>query len=192
MAGDFAGAERQLDRIAALESRMDLGHGGDAYASALIAVRLWQGDVEPLIDEAVALEGGPFPVTSLVLVLMLRSGRRADALAHLRRHRIELDIEDWYSMFNWGMAAEVAFRLADPILAAAAYQRLAPYAGRVCSAGSSLSNGPVDAFLALAASAVGERGLASDHANRASRLIERWGIPQAGRWLDALRAESGF
>jgi hypothetical protein len=62
----------------------------------------------------------------------------------------------------------------------------------VASAGSGPALGPVDAFLALAAAAVGEAGLATRHADDAEALCERWEIPAVGRWFRELRDQYGF
>ena len=52
--------------------------------------------------------------------------------------------------------------------------------------------GPVDAFLAHAAAAVGERDLAARHADDALRLMEEWQIPLAAQWLRDQRERYGF
>ena len=76
-----------------------------------------------------------------------------------------------------------SLHLADPALAADAYDRLLPYAGYSCCAGSGNHAGPVDLFLALAAAARGDRDLAARHAEDAERLCAEWQIPLAAQWL---------
>ena len=95
-------------------------------------------------------------------------------------------------MLNWTAAAEAGLWLDDRSLASAAYERLAPYAGRSSCAGSGNANGPVDAFLAQAAAAVGERALATQHADRALELCEEWAIPLAAQWLREQRERFSF
>jgi hypothetical protein len=50
----------------------------------------------------------------------------------------------------------------------------------------------VDAFLALAAFATGEREIATRHADDALRLCAEWEIPLVERWLRDQRERGGF
>ena len=59
-------------------------------------------------------------------------------------------------------------------------------------AGTGAPLGPVDAFLALAAAAVGEQDLATGHADEALRLCEAWGMPPVADWLTGLRSHYRF
>jgi hypothetical protein len=77
-------------------------------------------------------------------------------------------------------------------MAAAVYAKLAPFGGRGCSAGSGNASGPVDAFLALAAAAAGEREQAARHADAALALAEQWEIPLAAQWLRSQRERYSF
>ena len=112
--------------------------------------------------------------------------------AHAAEHPVVLDEVDWFSLMNWACAAEAALGLGDTELAAAAYEKLAPYAGRVASAGSGNAMGPVDAFLAHAAAAVGDLDIATRHADDALRLMEEWKIPLAAQWLRDQRERFSF
>ena len=192
MAGDFDAAEAALVRIIALDNRMSLEHSGDATAGALIGLRMWQGRGDEITPVLGQMEGGPMPVTAIIIAMLLRSGRAEEAAAHYAAHPIDVSTDDWFSTLNWGMAAEVALAMDDHALAADVYARLAPYAGHICAAGSSNAAGPADAFLALAAAAVGERALATTHADRADDLMTQWGIPVAGQWLRGYRDRFGF
>jgi hypothetical protein len=183
MAGRFDECEEVLNRIARLDEQMALDNPGEAAAEAMIGLRLWQGRGEEVLPMLLAMEGGPMPITSLVLVYLLRVGRGEEAAAHYVQHPVDLSANDWFSMLNWCAAAEAASGLGDARLAAAAYAKLAPFAGRSCTAGSGNAMGPVDGFLALAAVAVGERTLATQHADAAAELIAAWGIPLAAQWL---------
>ena len=146
MAGDFDAAEAALVRIIALDNRMSLEHSGDATAGALIGLRMWQGRGDEVTPVLTQMEGGPMPVTAIIIVMLLRSGRAEEAAAHYAAHPINVSADDWFSTLNWGMAAEVALVMDDHPLAADVYARLAPYAGHICAAGSSNAAGPVDAF----------------------------------------------
>jgi hypothetical protein len=158
-----------------------------------MSLRLWQGrsaEIAPKLEEFAALS--PLPVTSTVIVFWLRAGETELATRCWRAHPIDLTGDDWFAMLNWASAAEAALVLDDHALASAAYDRLAPFAGRSGSAGSGNANGPVDAFLALAAAAVGETALAGQHADRALELCEEWDIPLAAQWLRDQRERFGF
>ena len=74
------------------------------------------------------------------------------------------------------MALEIALGLDDPDLARAAYPLALPYAGRMCSAGTAAPLGPVDAFLARGAAAMGDDEAATAHAAAAVALARGWGL----------------
>jgi DNA-binding SARP family transcriptional activator len=192
MAGRLDEGEKSLASITRLSDQMMMPQTEDAVAGALITLRLWQGRSAEVAPVLTAFEGGHIPITSTVLVFLLRSGELEAARAHVAEHPVVLDAVDWFSMLNWGCAAEAALGLADPEMAAAAYDRLAPYAGRVVSAGSGNAMGPVEAFLAHAAAAVGDHDLAARHADDALRLMEEWQIPLAAQWLRDQRDRYGF
>ena len=194
MMGRFEECEQKMAAIIELDHQMTLKQTEDATAGAMMCLRVWQGraaEVVPsldLIDERSAL-----PVSSSLVALLLRAGEVDKARAHAARHRIDVDGPvDWFSLLNWCMAAEVALGLDDPELGARVYELLAPFEGYACSAGSASAMGPVDGALAMAAAAVGERELASRHADRALELIEEWSIPLAGKWFRDQRDRYGF
>ena len=105
---------------------------------------------------------------------------------------IDVGREDWLSVHIWCHAAEAALAFGDPALAATVYARLAPYAGRLCTAGSGPTGGPVDASLAVAARTVGEVAAATRHAEDAVALMARWDLPLAAERFARLRTEHGF
>jgi hypothetical protein len=95
-------------------------------------------------------------------------------------------------LLQWCHAAEASLYVRDTQLAARVYPLLAPFAGRSCSVGSSMASGPVDAYLALAAAASGDRVLAARHADDAAALAREWDLPLLGAWLARLREDHGF
>jgi hypothetical protein len=105
---------------------------------------------------------------------------------------VDLGGDDWFAMLNWCSAAEAALWLDDHAMASAAYERLAPYAGRSACAGSGNAIGPVDIFLAQAAAAVGEKELAGRHADAAQELMEEWQLPLAEEWFRGQRERFSF
>jgi hypothetical protein len=179
--------------ILRLDQEMSLHQGEDATAGAFLSLRMWQRRYDEAIPRLAEFESmTPLPVTSTYLAFLLRAGRVDQAREHVREHPVDLSMDDWFSMLNWSCAAEVALGLEDHDLAAAAYERLAPYAGRCTSAGSGNATGPVDAFLAHAAAAVGDLDLAAQHADRALELAEEWQIPLVAQWLRVQRDRYGF
>jgi hypothetical protein len=192
MGGRAEEARATFERIKALDAQVSLDPSEAATAGAFVVVATWLGDLPQAAAIVASMEGGPFPITAAVVSFLWRSGREDEARAHYESHVIDLTTEDWFSLLNWGMAADVSLHLADPALAADAYQRLLPYAGYSCCAGSGNHTGPVDLFLALAAAARGERDLATRHADDAERLCEEWQIPLAAQRLRADRERYGF
>jgi DNA-binding SARP family transcriptional activator len=193
MAGRFDECEERMANIIRLDQQMTLSQSEDATTGALMSLRLWQGrsaEVAPSLEHFAA--ASPLPVTSTVLVFWLRAGEAELARACWRQHPVDLTGDDWFALLNWSGAAEAGLWLDDRTLASAAYERLAPYAGRSSCAGSGNANGPVDAFLAQAAAAVGERELAAQHADRALELCEEWQIPLAAQWLREQRERFSF
>ena len=184
--------EERMARIVKLDQQMSLQQSADATAGALVALRLWQGRSAEIAPLLAALEDGPLPVTSSRLVFLLRGGEEAAARALHAERPVELEQEDWFSMLNWCCAAEASLWLDDRDLAAAAYARIAPFEGYSCSAGSGNAMGPVDAYLAQAAAAVGEAELAARHADRALELMETWQTPLAAQWLRDQRGRFCF
>jgi hypothetical protein len=193
MAGRFEECEEQLANIVRLDQELSLAQSEDATTGALMSLRLWQGrsaEVAPVMERFAAVS--PLPATSTVLVFWMRGGEEELARACHREHPVDLADDDWFSMLNWCAAAEAGLWLDDHAMASAAYERMAPYAGRSCCAGSGNAMGPVDAYLAQAAAAVGERELAAEHVERALELCEQWQIPLAAQWLRGQRERFGF
>jgi hypothetical protein len=131
-------------------------------------------------------------LSATITVFLWRGGEEERARAYHAEHGAPLDHENWFSMLAWCHAGEAALYVGDPDLGARAYDLIAPYAGRACTAGSSSAMGPVDAFLAFAAAASGESARASQHADAALRLCEEWELPLAARWVRDLRERYSF
>jgi hypothetical protein len=176
----------------AIDAQIALDEAEAASAGAHMVVAIWDGHAGEAARIMAEMEGGPFPVTSTVVSLLWRSGQHDAARAHARAHSIDLTQDDVFSLVNWAMAADVSLHLGDADLAADAYVRLAPLAGRSVCMGSGHHMGPVDLYLAEAAAARGLRDLASRHADQGLRLCEQWQIPLAGRWFREQREQYGF
>ncbi len=192
MAGRLDEAEVLLDRLGRLTQDVSMRQAEDAWAGTLITLRLWQGRHQEIVPVMYSFEDGPLPVTPTLLTFLLRSGDVEAARTHAATHPLTVVPADWMSMLNWGCAAEAALGLGDRAVGAEAYSVLAPYAGRTICAGSGNAMGPVDAFLAHAAAAVGDLELAARHADDAERLIDEWQIPLVAQWLRDQRDRYGF
>ncbi len=181
MGGRFDEAEELLASTLDTVARTNLEPKGGLAMGTLLPVRLWQGRAAELVDDR--LEDAALSRDAYRL-LLLRSGRVEDLRTHLGRYPLTLHTDDWHTPWQLAVAAEAALVLGLPAEAATAYARLAPLAGTVASAGSGAALGPVDAFLALAAAAVGERAAAGRHADDATALCAAWEIPLVTAWLD--------
>ncbi|WP_345503013.1 BTAD domain-containing putative transcriptional regulator [Pedococcus ginsenosidimutans] len=193
MAGRFDECEERLANIRLLDQRMSLHQTDDATLGAMMALRVWQGRASEMADGLMAAEAqSPLPLSAVVAMFLLRSGRRDLAQEYVACHPIDLGHDDWFAMLTWCSAAEVSLELDDRDLGVRCYERLAPFEGFSCCAGSGVALGPVDAFLALAAAAGGEKDVAARHADRALELCEDWQVPLAAQWLRDQRDRFGF
>jgi hypothetical protein len=182
-----------LERVVEVTSTMSLPQAEDGITGAIGALLLWSDRVDELAELLKGTADGPLPTTALHAAMWIRIGRIDEARAVIAAQGpIDLAPDNWFSMLVWGPAAEAAAGLGDRDLAARAYERLAPYARHTCIGGSGLCIGPVEAFLALAASTVGETELAARHADRAEELCAEWGIPLCAQWLQEQRLRYGF
>ena len=192
MRGDFGAAEAGFAAVEEIAGRVPIHNADYALAGALVSIRLWQdrrAEVLPLFE---MLGPGPMPITSIYLLTMLREGLVDRAREAYSRLDVDLSRDDWYAPVNWAGAAEVAVGLGDAQLGATAYTLLEPYAGHAICAGSGLALGPVDAFLACAAAATGDRDAATRHADTAAALLREWDLPLCAGWFDGLRRTHNF
>jgi hypothetical protein len=132
------------------------------------------------------------PAGPAATVLALRHAQPDIARFAFDTFGVDLDTNNWFSPFLWALGAEIGLGLAEPDVAAASYAKLAPYRGTCVVAGTSPAHGPVDAYLALAAAATGEKKLATQHAEHALELISAWRIPRVEKWFLNLRDRHGF
>ena len=192
MRGQFDEAEASYARMGELAERVSIHNAEYGLAGALIAIRLWQGRLEEVIPLFDVLGPEPLPIVSLHLVFLLRNGEVERARESHAAYRVDLSRTDWYSPVNQAAAAEAALGLGDAALAAAAYDLLRDHAGGTICAGSGLALGPVDAFLAHAAAALGDREAAAEHAAEALRLMDLWDLPLCRTWFERQRATYSF
>jgi DNA-binding SARP family transcriptional activator len=193
MRGEFDRADALIADLEGRRQQTSIGQTEDAIAGALAMRMLWAGQVAELVELMGRLrEVSVLPVESTITALLCRVGREAEARQFLEEHDLDISGDWWFSPMIWAMAAETSMYLRLPDLAATTYGLLLDLKGRPASAGSGTALGPVDAFLAMAAEATGERDLATRHAQDASRLCEEWRIPLAGEWFARIRSKHGF
>jgi DNA-binding SARP family transcriptional activator len=193
MAGRFEEAEAALGHLGSLGERITMTQYDQAVAGAMLMLVLWQGRAADVLPAMADMEeASDLPLLSTRLAFMIRAGQLDEARALHAARPIELGTDTWFSSLVWATSAEVAAELGDAALGAEVYHRLAPFAGGVCSGGSAAAIGPVDAFLALAACATGEKELAARHADASIALIRKWDIPLVAAWLQDKRDAHGF
>ena len=177
LAGRFDECERVVAEVREIAAHISHGNADESALSSLLALRLWQGRSIEMVPALLAFTETPFPFHASVAVYLWRAGEHDRARAYYADHGALLDHDVDISLVAWGHAAELSLYLGEPVLGAGAYERIAPFASMSCCAGSYLAIGPVDAYLAMAAAAVGERALAARHADTALALAGGLGDP---------------
>lgn len=186
-------AERATARVLELAQRVTVPNMDHAAAALLSMQVLWQGRFDELSATLTYLIAQQtVPVDNFVVSMLLRVGDPDKAREVFDATFVMPDDRDYMGVIQWCLAGEVALGLGEPDLGARAYVWMAPYAGRICSAGSTAIMGPIDAFLALAAASTGERETATRHADDALRLCEEWGFVRVATWLEELRTRHMF
>jgi len=181
-----------MGSVRVLSGQLRIIQAALAEVGALTSIQMWKDQVAEVAAVLEVVEDEALPMVAAVVTMMFRAGMEDEARAFAAANVIDLDQDNWFSLLNWCSAAEAGLVLGDRALAAAAYDVLAPYAGHSGCAGSGTTLGPVDAFLAEAAAAVGEQELAGRHADEAMRLCEAWQVPLVAQWLRNQRDRYSF
>lgn len=192
LAGRRAETEEIFARIQATARQISHGEAEEAILASLITVRLMQGraaEVTPILESFVEAS---FPFAASIATFLCRTGDLDGARAYYRTHGAPLDHDNEVSLLAWCHAAELALHLGERELGCAVLPLLAPYAGRACAVGQALTDGPVDAYLAYAAAAAGDREVARAHAEAADRLAGEWDIPAFADRFARMRRRHGF
>jgi DNA-binding SARP family transcriptional activator len=193
MRGEFERAGKLLEHMQAVGERMGLSQQTDAVRGALLAIMVWQEQYEPVLEVLQASRADEaLPVDTAILSMLARLGRLDEARALRAEQEIDFGGDTWFSWLPWAMAADAALPLGDAELGATAYRLLAPHVGRMACAGSGVTLGPVDMYLAMAAAATGELDLAARHADAALELCEAWRIPLVRDWFTRQRDRYAF
>ncbi|HYO39588.1 MAG TPA: BTAD domain-containing putative transcriptional regulator [Nocardioidaceae bacterium] len=195
MRGDQTAAEETLAHMAALGDRMDLVQLHQGLAAAMFSVLVWQPGGPALVLRSLEDELARGPAAVFLwptAALACRSGSCDRARALLEQHGSDLGEPNWHALLRWSFAAETAAHLRDADLGARSYALLTPLAGRPSNAGSGAYIGIVDGYLALAAHAVGERDLATRHADAALDLAVAWKVPPVAQLVCDQRDLFGY
>ncbi|WP_134741233.1 BTAD domain-containing putative transcriptional regulator [Nocardioides sp. 503] len=177
MWGDLEAADASLVRLGELAQRLRMPNLVDALTVTTAARHMLAGEYDELIAAMGALVADTsIPAGPVAVVVLLRAGQVEAARAVHEQQGVDLSEETFVGLVYACLACEIALGLGDRDLAAAAYPLAAPYAGRMCAAGSAVPMGPVDAFLAWGAVALGDDEAASAHADAAVALAREWGL----------------
>ncbi|GAA3434853.1 BTAD domain-containing putative transcriptional regulator [Kutzneria kofuensis] len=199
--GRFADALDRLDRASRLAERGDNPHGlaateiTRAYYSVLYTSHI--------SDSATAILRRGFGSSVMARVTMATLCVAVEDLDQVREHYAalppieDLPIQEWYRLTLYGQYAQIAAAVGDPDTAAAAYERMLPYAGLHMTNGAnvSLTGGSVHHYLGIAAMTCGRVDAAVDHfrsavtSNAAAGLVPRVG--EARYHLAVLLRERG-
>jgi DNA-binding SARP family transcriptional activator len=192
MRGDEAGIVAGEARLHELDPLISLSQKADALRGAILVPQIWGRDIsdEEAFDDYIA--NASIPIAPGLTVLLLRKDMAELAEQVWADHDYQMGDDDWYAELHWSFGAEIALELGEPQLGSDLYERLVRLRGQCVISGTGPAHGPADLYLACAAAATGELGLATEHADVAARLCREWDIPQVARRLDDLRDRHGF
>ncbi len=198
MRGDLDSARSSLDELLRVVDTIAVPHKYDALSGLMLVLAIWRGQAQDedgdRADSALdaLVRTSSVPIHMAAAGFLVRRGRIDDARTLYARTTPTIEDSSWIAPMIWGFGAEVALALDLPDLASKAYTLLAPLAGGVLSAGSTMALGPVDAYLALASAASGRPEQASRHADDALALAATWNIPLVEEWILHQRDAYGF
>lgn len=194
MRDDAGVIDEVFGRLISCFDLVSTAHKVDTVQGAALFVPLWDPEAPmPSDDEVVRfLTDSALPVGAAAAVLSLRRGMVAEARSMVDTFGVDLETDNWFSEFLWALGAEISAGLHLPELAATAYAKLLPYRGTCVMSGTSPFHGPVDAYLALAASGAGEPATAARHGDDALEQIRSWRLPRVERWFLQERERHAF
>jgi hypothetical protein len=124
--------------------------------------------------------------------VLLRFGNPDAARQLVQSEDVDLDQDDWFSLLKLVHRRRGGGRPRHARAGCCGVRPCPSVRGRLAVAGSGGPLGPVDAFLALAAVAAGERETARRHADEAERLCRAWQVPRVEQWLLDARDRYGI
>jgi hypothetical protein len=163
----------------------------------LYATATWRPHVaEQLADTMVELFRNTPSDTELgrspLLHVLALTGRDEELRAELDRAPLHPMSDTWYLTMEASVRAVVAGLLGDRALARQSVEPLRAASGRLTVIGISVVAGPVDGYLAVGLAVLGEAAEATELAERAATLADRWGMTAYLRWLREQRERLGF
>ncbi len=189
---DRAAIAADAARLMELDDLISVANKADAIQGALLYPLLFDDSPPPRTAAIGLLDVANVPVAAAVVMMFLRKDRPEEARAFWETIPQTPEADNWYAEAHQTTLAEIALGLGLPELGAQVYEMLLPGRGGLVVAGSGPAYGPVEASLALAAAAAGEREIARKHADAAFALLEEWELPAAARWFTALLTRHGI
>jgi hypothetical protein len=192
MAGDFDAAEELFARTLVVNETTTVRQRPEVVFGALLSMRYWQGRTDELLPMIEAMADSPMRVIALTKVFLHAHAGRVDEARQVADAQgvdpATFPIsDDWLTVVTLYQVARIAVAFEDREACAVLYERLSPFAGRVVSAGSAAAIGNVDAILSLLAAALGERELATNHADQAAEQLRAWNVTRGLAELDSWR-----
>ena len=190
LAGDFELAEELTNESARLGSEAGQPDVLAIYAAQIHAIRYEQGRLEEIIEiqEQVVEEAPLVEAYSSALALSYcelgEAEKAREVLARFAANRFEIT-PTLSTKTGLGFLAEAAARLGDRDAAGLLYERLLPWRDQLSYTGVTLF-GPVERYLGLAATCLGNHDAAEEHFQRSTEICERIEAPT---WLARTRHE---
>ena len=187
--GSMDEGEELADRAAATGAEADQADALTIYLGQLILIRYEQGRLDELVDmiDGAAEDNPGLPAFAAVLALAcceLDRGEEARALLERYGRRGFADMpRDHLTISSLAFFAEAAAQLREQDAAAALYEQLEPWSGRLAFPGACIW-GAVDLYLARTAVVLGRYEDSERHFTDAAALHERLG---ASSWLARTR-----
>jgi hypothetical protein len=192
MRGEFDECERRLEELQSLSRAMAHSDVDEAIAACLLTLRLWQGRAAEVVPVLRQLDEGLEDFAPTVAVYLWRAGLEPEARTYHAARRITIPPDGEVEMHTVAHAAELSLYLGLPEVAATCHERLSAYVGMVVSLGASMALGPVEAYLAFASAAAGDRAAAGVEADRAVERAHEWGLSVFVTWFESVRSTYGF
>ncbi|XVQ82174.1 BTAD domain-containing putative transcriptional regulator [Microbispora siamensis] len=189
LAGRFDDAEAAYEEAARQARRIGMWYAQAVVAAGRLMLRYHQGamsDAGPLID---ALAGIHPTLDHDARVLQLCAQDRLDEAERTTVSGWPTPPVDWSWLTMTCLQGAAQAAVGDAGACHHSYRKLLPYSGRITFGSAIAALGPVDWFLALLASAVGDRQAAARHLSTLRQLADRNGLEW---WRDRTPMAAGL
>ncbi|MGV9775623.1 BTAD domain-containing putative transcriptional regulator [Streptosporangium sp. NPDC003464] len=176
LAGRFDEAETLFGEAGRQAERVGVWHAGGLVAMGRLALNYQRDTMAgtgPLID---AISGIHPSLDHDARVLQLCAQGRVEEAGRLAEEGWRPPPRDWSWLSTSCLQAAAQAAVGDVSACQVSYSALLPYSGRVAALSAVICVGPVDWFLALLASAVGDHTAASWHLAAVARLASQAGL----------------